>query len=126
MLTTRWTLAAAGGLLAWLADGACAAEYKLHHRVYHPSIPNPEYSPRGVLLVAPGQPPSIADAPEYRADMAAFSDAIREALSVDEDVFEVYYQVALERPGDSSPRDYDVSSVRAVSGPYCVPDGAHD
>jgi hypothetical protein len=104
-----WTLAAVFAVL----PGALGAQLKLHHRVFHPSIPDPQWAPRGTLSLGTA-PPAIADAPEYRADLAAFAGAIREALGVHEDVFEVFYQVALERPSDASPRDYDVSSVRAV------------
>jgi hypothetical protein len=107
--TMLWTLAAVLAVL----PGALGAQLKLHHRVFHPSIPDPQWSPRGTLSLSPGAP-AIADAPEYRADLAAFAGAIREALGVHEDVFEVFYQLALERPGDAGPRDYDVSSVRAV------------
>jgi hypothetical protein len=113
-----WPLAL-GVLATWLpaVPAAQAATYKLHHRILHPSYPDALFGPRGELHLSPNNPPAIVDAPEYRADLSAFAEAIRGALKQDEDVFEVLYQVALERPGDSTPRDYDVSSVRAVSFP---------
>jgi hypothetical protein len=89
--------------------------YKLHHRIFHPSSPDALWAPRGELQLTHGSPAKILDSYEFRADLSAFAQAIRGALEENEDVFEVLYQVALERPGDSSPRDYDISSVRAVS-----------
>jgi hypothetical protein len=109
--------------LATLLPGVLGAQeivYKLHHRVFHPSFPDAQYAPRGQLRLVPGSHPALVDAPELRSDLSAFSEAIRGALKQDEDAFEVLYQVALERHGDSSPREYDVSSVRAVSVHHTV------
>ncbi|KAH9936932.1 hypothetical protein B0H21DRAFT_825433 [Amylocystis lapponica] len=83
------------------------------HRLYDPSQPPAPFRPRAFLHVSssgPGSSVSIAPAETFSADLLEF-------LSAAEDSPSALYQLALERPTDTDPSHWDISSVKACHLP---------
>ncbi|KAJ3517987.1 hypothetical protein NLJ89_g150 [Agrocybe chaxingu] len=92
---------------AVLSIGAHAADVVLHHRIFHPSVPDLPYLERAVIS---GNPPTIQPSPKFLANLDTFAEALTQ---LGEDAGDVLYQVALQHEGDSSSALWDLSSVKA-------------
>ncbi|CAA7259883.1 unnamed protein product [Cyclocybe aegerita] len=92
---------------AVVSVGVHAADVVLHHRIFHPSVPDLPYLERAVIS---GNPPTIQLLPEFLANLDAFAEALTQ---LGEDAGDVLYQVALQHEGDSSSALWDFSSVKA-------------
>ncbi|KAI0719497.1 hypothetical protein C8T65DRAFT_635499 [Cerioporus squamosus] len=92
---------------------AAASDLRVHHRIFHPSLPAESFAERATLYLSGSGPataarlvPSEAYANDLR-DFAATAEGLKDAL----------YQVALERPGDQDQTQWATSSVLACHLP---------
>jgi hypothetical protein len=95
--------------LSWLllVTGNADGRLKVFHRLYVPREEDAQWSVRGHI---DGQD----WVPEAKADLTQFTLGGRSIHPGG------LYQIALERDGDKSSRDWDVSSVPAVCGLYFI------
>ncbi|KAF8745971.1 hypothetical protein AX14_004265 [Amanita brunnescens Koide BX004] len=77
----------------------------IHHRLFHPKASSFEYAPRAQLPLdsAPPFSPSLSD---------DISQQIRSLQDLSLDLDNALYQVALQRDGDQSDSQWDISSVK--------------
>ncbi|PIL37202.1 hypothetical protein GSI_00895 [Ganoderma sinense ZZ0214-1] len=86
---------------------------RLHHRVFHPSLPDSPYSERAILHVSGSGP-----AAETRlVPSQTYAENLRDFFSAVEGLKDALYQVALERPGDIDQTQWATSSVLACHLP---------
>lgn len=80
----------------------------IHHRLFHPKASSFEYTPRAQLPLdsAPPFSPSLSE---------DISQQIRSLQDLSLDLDNALYQVALQRDGDQSDSQWDISSVKLVS-----------
>lgn len=94
-------------ILAVLVSGLDAKA--LYHRIYHPTLaPDAQFSLRGTLHHG-----AVADAHSLQTELASFSEFISRLDTV-EKLNGALYQLAFQRESDLSPKDWIVSSVKAV------------
>ncbi|THH02403.1 hypothetical protein EW026_g412 [Hermanssonia centrifuga] len=87
---------------------------RLHHRIYHPSLPSEPFTERGALLLAdsgPAAKASLVHSDTLQADLSSFLQAAQNIPQKDNDG--VLYQLALEHPGDTHHSQWHVSAVKA-------------
>ncbi|KAG6911221.1 hypothetical protein DXG01_003088 [Tephrocybe rancida] len=101
--------AAVLGLLSLPFVCAEQAQYRLFHRLYHPSETQGNFQERGLVSIAQNSTVSFQFAPTFADDVSSFAEDLQAVK--DKDL--LLYQVALEREGDSSEAQWDVSSVKA-------------
>ncbi|KIL68092.1 hypothetical protein M378DRAFT_929836 [Amanita muscaria Koide BX008] len=77
----------------------------IQHRIFHPCGPSFEYAQRAELAFDTFEPTVYATS----LDLSSHVQRLRDA---DLDLDKAYYQVALQRDGDVSPTEWDVSSVK--------------
>jgi hypothetical protein len=87
-------------------------QLKLFHRVFHPAAGPTPYAHRGTLLIDEHNAVSFQFASSFADDLATFGDALR---TVGQEAHLALYQIALERSGDKTEAEWDISSVKTVS-----------
>ena len=86
----------------------------IHHRLFHPTASPFEYALRAQISLDSTAPFS----PSLSEDI---SQQIRNLQDLNLDLDNALYQVALQRDGDQSNAQWDISSVKLVSlGPACL------
>lgn len=88
---------------------AQTTDYKIYHRVFHPSAPNLPYKQRGVVTLAGSNSAEYTASPSLSTDISSFATLLDSLDDAD-----ALYQIALEHEGDSSQSQWDVSSVKVV------------
>ena len=86
--------------------------FQLHHRILHPSLPQPSFHNRASIFSDVTGHSHIDPAPTFQSDFAAFAETAH--------VTDALYQLALD-PGSDLP--WLISSVKAVSNPSFLPRG---
>lgn len=105
-------LTAALALVALPIVCAEPTQLKIFHRLFHPAAGPTPYAQRGTLLIDEHNAVSFQLASSFANDLATFGDALRTA---GQEAHLALYQVALERSGDKTESEWDISSVKAVS-----------
>ncbi|KAF9464422.1 hypothetical protein BDZ94DRAFT_492688 [Collybia nuda] len=85
-------------------------QLKLFHRLFHPAAGTTPYTHRATLLIDEHNAISVQLAPSFADDLITFGDVLR---SVGKEAHLALYQVALERSGDKTEAEWDISSVKA-------------
>ncbi|KAG6903503.1 hypothetical protein C0995_005526 [Termitomyces sp. Mi166 len=109
MLSFTLRLPAVLGLLSLPIVSADHAQYRLYHRLYHPSETQGHFQQRGIVTVSRNNTVSFEFAPTFVDDISSFAEDLKEVKNKDL----LLYQVALEREGDKKEEHWDVSSVKA-------------
>ncbi|TFK29377.1 hypothetical protein FA15DRAFT_582790 [Coprinopsis marcescibilis] len=94
-------------LLAFLTT-AYGADYKLHHRVFHPQLPVSQWTEHAIVSLG-GDGPQFQAQPRISQDFQSFSDSLKSATN---DLNEALYQVALQPSADAADNEWSVSSVK--------------
>ena len=95
---------------------AASPPLRLHHRTFHPSLPDTPYSELAILHLSGSGP-----AAETRlVPSQTYAENLREYFSAVEGLTDALYQVALERPGDVDQTQWATSSVLAVSPSFSI------
>lgn len=105
-------LTAALALVALPIVCAEPTQLRIFHRLFHPAAGPTPYAQRGTLLIDEHNAVSFQLASSFADDLATFGDALRTA---GQEAHLALYQVALERSGDKTESEWDISSVKAVS-----------
>lgn len=93
-------------LLAFLSSVVAQSSFKIHHRIFHPSLQPFPYTERGTLIIT-GHSATFQPSPSIPNDFAAFFDLLQSLESPEH----ALYQVALGNAGDDQ---WDFSSVKVV------------
>lgn len=93
-------------LLAFLSSVVAQSSFKIHHRVFHPSLQPFPYAERGTLIIAEHSA-TFQPSPSLPDDFAAFFELLQSLESPEH----ALYQVALGNGGDGQ---WDFSSVKVV------------
>lgn len=91
-------------LLAFLSSVVAQSSFKIHHRIFHPSLQPFPYTERGTLIIT-GHSATFQPSPSIPNDFAAFFDLLQSLESPEH----ALYQVALGNAGDDQ---WDFSSVK--------------
>jgi len=98
---------AAFSLVALSSAVAQTIDYKIYHRVFHPSTPNLLYKQRGVVTLAGSNSAEYTPSPSFSVDISSFATLLDSLDDAD-----ALYQIALEHEGDTAQSQWDVSSVK--------------
>ncbi|KAA1466360.1 hypothetical protein DENSPDRAFT_831172 [Dentipellis sp. KUC8613] len=95
-----------------LVPAVCAVDFRLLHRIHHPSLPSDLFLERGSLRLDDASThASFSPAPDSDTDLRSF---VQTALQLDD----ALYQLALVSAADAVDAPSHVSSVKAVR-PVC-------
>lgn len=96
-------------ILSLLAVPFVAAQVNIYHRLYHPTAAQAPFTPRGTIHIDQDSV-HFTRSESFAKDISSYA----EALHTVKDNHLLLYQVALERKGDTTETQWDISSVKLV------------
>lgn len=114
-----WSTALLRVVLAALAVAPAVhaepGQLRLFHRVFHPLVPQAQFLERGSLQSTPGNQFSYSPSSLLARDLDSFAQTLADIAKAGFSPDTALYQVALEREGDATEANWDISGVKVVS-----------
>ncbi|RDX55678.1 hypothetical protein OH76DRAFT_1397072 [Lentinus brumalis] len=92
---------------------AAASALRVHHRLFHPSLPAAPFAERATLQLSGSGPAAVA----HLVLSETYADDLRDFAATAEGLKDALYQVALEHSGDQDQTQWATSSVLACHLP---------
>ncbi|RPD67109.1 hypothetical protein L227DRAFT_569298 [Lentinus tigrinus ALCF2SS1-6] len=93
---------------------AAASDLRVHHRIFHPSLPAAPFAERATLRLSRSGPATAA----HLVPSETLAHDLRDFAATAEGLNDALYQVALEHPADQDQTQWASSSVLACHLPF--------